>query len=657
MNEILNKGLTLHKAGKLEEAKLIYEKLLKKDSNNFELLNLIGVVSLQLKKYDEAIVLINKAININSKHHALYNNLGAVYKELQQYDEAIKNFKTAIELSPNYAEAYNNLGIIFKKLKQYNESYNFYIKSIKLRPFYAEAYNNLGILYEEIKNFKDALVNFNKAIELNPNYVDAYKNRANLYSGNKEYLLAIEDYNKLKVLDPNKCSFYESHIFFNKNQICDWQDYEKNILKLRNDLKDNKDIFSTLRILFYIDSLEVIKNNINKFNNQEYDLDSSPKIKLKISKKEKIRVGYYSSDFREHAVSHMLINVLESHNRDNFEIIGFNFSKYRDDKMTKRIASACDKFFDTKKISDQDIISQSRNLEIDIAIDLNGKTADNRENIFIKRVAPIQINFLGYPGTVGNYMDYIVADNYVIPNESCKLYFEKIIYMPSCFLPHDGSKKNLINTNYGKKKFNLPESSFIYCCFNSAYKIDPIIFNCWMKILKKTKNTVLCLISTNDSCKNNLKMEAAKEKIDTNRIIFAPFVPREAIFERYDHCDLFLDTFPYGAHSTANEALTSGLPLLTISGESFQSRVSASLLNSLSIPELIKSNIQDYENYAVYLANYPDKLKDIRNKLFLSVKNSNTFNAKIYTKNLEKAYQQIYDNHRQNLAPENIYIN
>jgi predicted O-linked N-acetylglucosamine transferase (SPINDLY family) len=178
-----------------------------------------------------------------------------------------------------------------------------------------------------------------------------------------------------------------------------------------------------------------------------------------------------------------------------------------------------------------------------------------------------------------------------------------------------------------------------------------------MKILKKTKNTVLCLINASDSCKNNLKIEAAKEKIDTNRIIFAPFVPREAIFERYGHCDLFLDTFPYGAHSTANEALTSGLPLLTISGESFQSRVSASLLNSLGMPELIKSNIQDYENYAVYLANYPDKLKEIRNKLLLSVKNSNTFNTKIYTKNLEKAYQQTCDNYYKNFEPENIYIN
>jgi predicted O-linked N-acetylglucosamine transferase (SPINDLY family) len=254
-------------------------------------------------------------------------------------------------------------------------------------------------------------------------------------------------------------------------------------------------------------------------------------------------------------------------------------------------------------------------------------------------------------------MDYIIADQYLIPNEKQKFYFEKIIYMPDSFMPNDDSKKNLTDSNYNRKKFNLPESSFIYCCFNSVYKIDPIIFNCWMRILKKTKNTVLCFINADSTCKNNLKVEAEKAKIDTTRIIFTSYIPYNEIFERYSNCDLFLDTFPYGAHSTANEALKSGLPLLTISGESYQSRVSGSLLKNLEIPELIKQNMKDYEDYAIYLANYPSALKEIKKKLLLSIKNSNTFNTKIYTQNLEKAYKQIYDLHHKNLMPENIYIN
>jgi len=660
MNEILNKGLTLHKAGKLEDAKLIYEKLLTEDQNNFQLINLLGVISLQQKNFNDAITQINKAISINSNHHALYNNLGVAYKETEKYESAIENFKRAIEIKPNYAEAYNNLGIIFKKKYQYREAYNNYKIAIELNPNYAESYNNLGLLYGDTKRHKEAIMNFSKAIELNKNYIDAYKNRANIYSLDKKYSFAIKDYNKLKILEPDKENIYESLIFFNKNQICDWKNYKKNLRKIENYLTNNQvivDYIGPWKLLSCTDSLEIIKKNTNNYNDKEYKTKKEEK-KLfpHIYPKKKIRIAYYSPDFRRHAVSHLIANVFENHNKDDFETIGFHFSKTRDDDMTKRISIAFDKFFDVKNISDQDIISQSKDLKIDIAIDLAGHTADNRTNIFVNRVAPIQINFLGHPGSIGPYIDYIVADKNLIPDKNQKFYFEKIIYMPDCYQPHD-SKKNIRNNNYDRKKFNLPESNFLYCCFNNIYKINPLIFNSWMRILKKTKNTALCLLEGNESCKENLLAEALKRGIDTNRIFFSPHVDYEDIFQRFKLCDLFLDTFPYSAHTTANEALSSGLPLLAITGESFQSRVSTSLLKSLNIAELITSNIEDYENFAIYLANNPKELKKIREKLLSSIKNSNTFNTKIFTKNLEKAYQQTYDNYCKNLAPKNIYIN
>jgi len=659
MNEILNKGLTLHKEGKLEEAKLIYKQLLIKDPNNFELINLLGAISLQLKKYDEAIILFNKAININPNHHALYNNLGVTYKEIEKHENAIKNFKKAIELNPSYAEAHNNLGIIFKKKYEYNEAYNYYIKAIELNPNYAEAYNNLGLLFRNLRNYKEAIINFNKAIELKNNYIDAYKNRADVYSLYKKYPLAIKDYNKLKILEPKKESIYESLIFFNKTQMCDWKDYKKILRKIENYLINNQaiiDYINPWKLLSWTDSLEIIKNNVNNYNNKEYKTEDKDKKIFNFLKKKKIRIAYYSPDFRRHAVSHLIANVFECHDKNKFETLGFHFSKYRDDDMTQRVSKAFDKFFNVKNIPDEDLISQSKKLEIDIAIDLSGHTADNRLNIFSKKIAPIQINFLGYPGTVGPYMDYIIADKNLIDDKNKKFYFEKIIYMPDCYQPYD-SKKNTIHNNYNRKKFNLPESGFVYCCFNSIYKVNPAIFNSWMRILKKTKNTFLCLLESNNYCKENLIGEALKRGVDANRILFSPLVDYEDIFQRFKFCDLFLDTFPYAAHTTASEALSSGLPLLTITGESFQSRVSTSLLKNLNIPELITSNIEDYENSAINLGNNPQKLKEIKKKLLSSVKNSNTFNTKIYTKNLEKAYQQIYDNYHQNLAPENIYIN
>jgi len=655
MIDNLSQGIAFHKIGKLEDAKKIYEAILKSNPNNFEVINLLGVVFLQLKKYDNAITLITRAIDINPDHPSLYNNLGATYKELGDYNSAIKNFKKTIELNPNYAGAYNNLGIIFKKNYQYKESYYYYQQSIKLNPNYAETYNNLGSLYLEIKDFDKANINFNKAIVLKPDYVDAYKNRAILYSIKKDYLLANKDYEQLKILDSNLKDFYDGLIFLNRNQICNWVDYEKNLKRLEEDILNNKIIFPVWNILSCIDSPNIIKNNTQNYNNKEYNLNDSYKKKLKYPKQKKIRIGYYSADFRNHAVSYLMASVFECHDKNNFEIIGFNFSKYPDDNITKKISKTFDKFFDVRNISDQDIIDRSKELKIDIAIDLMGHTSDNRINIFINKVAPIQINFLGYPGTVGSYMDYIIADKYLIPNKNQDAYFEKIIYMPDSFQPH--SVNNKINKNYDSKKFNLPESGFVYCCFNSSYKINPTIFNSWIRILKKTKNTVLCLLEFNKFCKDNLITKFSEQGIDVNRIFFLPILSYEDHLDRFKFCDLFLDTFPCGAHATANDALSMGLPLLSISGDSFQSRISSSLLKNLNMSELITENIKDYENLAIHLANNPEKLKEIKEKLISSSKKSNTFNAKIYTKNLEKAYKLIYENHSQNLVPKNIYIN
>ena len=657
MTDNLDKALELHKLGKLKEAKKIYNELLKKDPNNFKLINLLGVIYLQLKNYSEAIVLINRAININPNHHALYNNLGVAYKELEKYEDAIKNFKQATKLNPNYAEAFNNLGIIFRNLSKYKEAYDCYKQCIKIKPNYSEGYYNLGLLFYKMVNYKKAIDNFSEAIKINSLYIDAYRNRASTYSLSQQYLLSIEDYYKLITLDTKNKNMYVSQIFFNKNYICNWVDYHHNLKKIEDDLinkKNSIDYINPWKLLLVTDSLKIIRSNTGNFNRNN-PFNKNPKIKFKNSKKNKIRIAYYSADFKKHAVSHLLANVLECHDKNNFEIFGFHFSQYKDDEMTNRISKSFDEFIDVRNITDEDIVSQSRGLNIDIAIDLSGHTAGNRINLFMKKVAPIQINYLGNPGTVGQHMDYIIADKNLIADKNKKFYFEKIIYMPDCYQPYDSKK--IVNNNFNLEKFNLPKSGFIFCCFNGAYKINPIIFDCWMRILSKTSNTNFCFLESNNFCKENLITEIKKKGIDVNRIFFSPIVNYENIFQRLKSCDLFLDTFPYSAHTTASEALSSGLPLLTLAGNSFQSRVSLSLLKNLSLPELITYNIQDYENYAIYLANNPKELEKIKKKLILSVKNSNTFNTKLYTKNLEKAYKLVQDRYYKKLTTEDIYLN
>ena len=657
MTEAINKALDFHKLGKLKEAKKIYNELLEKDPSNFKLINLLGVIYLQLKKYEEAIILISKAININPNHPALYNNLGVAYKELKKYEEAIKNFKKATELNPNYAEAFNNLGIIFKNLNMYNEAYVYYKQCVKINPNSSEGYYNLGLLFYKMINYKKAIDNFSEAIKINNFNIDAYRNRASTYSLCQQYLLSIKDYYKLISIDPKNKNMYESQIFFNKNNICDWIDYQNNLKKTEDDIINKKiliDYINPWKLLLVTDSLKIIHINTGNFNNKK-SLDIKNNIKLKNIKNHKIRIAYYSADFKRHAVSHLIANVFEFHNKNNFEIFGFHFSSYKDDDMTNRISKSFDKFIDIRNVNDDDVVNQSRKLNIDIAIDLTGHTAGNRINLFIKKVAPIQINYLGNPGTVGKHMDYIIADKNLIPYENKKFYFEKIIYMPDCYQPYDSKK--IINKNFNRGKFNLPESGFIFCCFNGVYKINPIIFDCWMRILNKTNNTNFCFLESNNFCKQNLINEVKKRGIDTKRIFFSPIVNYENIFQRLKFCDLFLDTFPYSAHTTASEALSSGLPLLTLAGNSFQSRVSLSLLKNLSLPELITHNLQDYENYAIHLANNPKDLDKIKKKLILSIKNSNTFNTELYTKNLEKAYELVHDRYCKNLTTKDVYLN
>jgi predicted O-linked N-acetylglucosamine transferase (SPINDLY family) len=649
------KAILFYKSGKFLESKEICQSLVKKDPNNFELLNLLGATFLQLKLYSEAEILIKKSIQINPNHHALYNNLGVIYKEKKIFKDSIENFNKAIQLKPNYLGAHNNLGIVLTKIRNYKESFIVYNKCLGLDPLYPDTYNNLGILNLEIKNFDEALINFSKAIEINYKYIEAHENIANTYTLSKKYSLAIKYYEKLKKINNSKKFYYEINILFNQIKICDWRNFERIIKKIKKNILNKTITIPPLKLLYLIDEPKIIKDYI-----QNLDIKTEPQKKntFKVTKKynKKIVLGYYSSDFREHAVSHLLTKVLETHNKEEFELIGFNFSKNPDDSFTKEIKKNCDKFIDARALSDEDIVNLTKQLKIDVAIDLNGHTLNSRPDIFRHRAAPIQINYLGYPGTIGNYMDYIIADKTIIPEENKKFYFEKTIYLPDTYQPYNPNQTIKLK-KFNRERFNLPNSKFIYCCLNKVEKINPEIFNSWLKILKKTENTLLLLLEENLEVKNNLLKIISKNKVDCSRIIFSPFTSYKEHLERFYYCDIFLDTYPYSGHTTASEALSNGLPLLTIKGRSFQSRVSSSLLHNLGLNELIVENRNDYEKFAIEVAQSSEKIKKIKKKLILSIQSSNMFNTEIYTKNLEKAYKQVYERYKNSLIPEDTYIN
>jgi len=645
----------LQKQGEFKKAKKLYLEILKKDTNNFEVLALLGATLLQLKEYKQAIEFLQKAVEINSNIPSIYNNLGVAYTKIQNYEESIKNLEKALNLNNKYYGAYNNLGTNFKMLRQYKKAFENYKKAIQLNHNYYEAYNNMGILLSQINNYNESIKCFDKAIELNGNYIDAFQNKASAHTLNKNYNLAIKIYENLKDLDSKNVFLYDDKILFNKIMICDWDNFENLSLSLEKNI-EKKDFFP-FNFLYFIDEPKLIKSCIKIFNRRSNSINTFKNININNNKK--IILAYYSADFKEHAVARLIASVLENHNKNDFELIGFHFSERNDDSMTDRIKKSFNKFYDVRTFADQKLINFSRELKIDIAVDLSGYTRGSRSDIFQHRVAPIQINYLGYPGTMGGQMDYIIADHNLIPPNSREFYFEKIIYMPDCYQPYDS---NLIinNSNYPIKEFELIKSKFKYCCFNNCSKINPLIFNSWMNILKKTQNSVLCLLKTNEVMEKNLINEASKRGINRDRIVFIPYLGQNYDYEmhlqRFKLCNLFLDTFPYGGHTTASEALSNGLPIISIYGKSFQSRVALSLLKNLKLEELIMKNIEEYENYAIQMANEPEKLNQIKSKLLLQKKNTNTFNAKIYTDNLEKAYKKVYHMHLNKVDSNHIYI-
>jgi predicted O-linked N-acetylglucosamine transferase (SPINDLY family) len=370
----------------------------------------------------------------------------------------------------------------------------------------------------------------------------------------------------------------------------------------------------------------------------------------------KLRIGYFSADFHDHACMHLLAGVFEQHDRLRFELTMLSYGPDSNDAMRKRLRSACTDFVDVRRLPDIEIARLARKRKIDIAVDLNGYSRDGRSGIFALRAAPVQVSFVGYPGTMGaGYIDYLVADRIVIPEHTQLHYREKIVRLPNSYQPNDKSRR-ISDRECSREEYGLPPSAFVYCCFNNSYKITPTVFESWMRILRRVDSGVLWLLEDNPIAKNNLQREAVRHGVDGGRLIFTPRTELSGHLARHRVADLFLDTLPYNAHTTASDALWSGLPVLTLAGEAFASRVGASLLQSVGLPELIASTPLEYETAAVELAMDSPRLRGIKQKLAHNRLAAPLFDAVSFTRGLESAYQRMYDRYQADLPPEHMCV-
>ena len=651
-----NRGIVLKVLNKSEEAIESWNSAIKINSKNFQAYNHRGVALIELKRPKEAIESWNNAIKIKPDFAEAYNNLGNVLNDLKKFDESLKNYNEAIKIKPNFFEAYSNRGSVLKALNKLEEALNSCNEAIKINSKYAEAYNNRGIILAELKQVGAALENYENAIKINPNFSDAYNNQGVLLIELKRLDDAKESFESALKINPDS-NFLLGRLIATKNNLCDWNSFIENSEKLKSNIEKGKKSSSPFNLLSIYDLPELQKKFTETFVKEEYPDTNSTDPIIKKKPKKKIRLGYYSADFHNHPVSYLIANLFELHDKSKFELIAFSLGPKKNDEMQNRISKAFDKFINVKSKTEKEISILSRELEIDIAIDLMGFTKNNKFRIFINRCAPVQISYLGYAGTTGTKsIDYIIGDKILIPEKYQKNFSEKIIYLPNSFMVNDPTKK-ISDKIITREEFDLPKNGFVFCCFNKKYKITPNVFEIWMRLLKKIDGSVLWLFEENSTSIKNLKIEASKGGVDGERLIFANRVPLLADhFARHKLADLFIDTFPYTAHSTCSDALWAGLPVLTRMGQSFASRVSGSLLNAIGLNELITNTEEEYENKAFSLATDPNYINEIKNKLYKNRLTKPLFNVKLFTKHIESAYTAIYDRYNKNLPIENIEI-
>ena len=632
-----NLGTILKNLGRLKEAEISQRKAVNLQPNlahtHYNLANTLK----ELGKLQEAELSTRKAIEIKPNFPEAYSNLGTIFIDLGKLQEAEIYTKKAIELKPNYAIAYSNLGCILNDLGDLQEAELSFRKAIELKPDFADSYSNLGSILLAYGKLKEAESSARKAIELKPNFPDAYSNLGYIFRDLGKYDDAICSFKKAIKLN-DSLSSVKAALVGSRRDICDWNDQETENTWIET-LGIKGESVIPFNFLFFEDNpLNHLKRS-QKLYKEKFTQRINP---IDSFKNKKIHVGYFSSDFKEHATMYLIASILELHDKSKFKIYLYSFTS-EEDKYTERAKNSGCIFRDIKKLSTIETVELARNDRLDIAIDLKGYTQHCRMNIFSNRVAPIQINYLGYPGSLGaETIDYIIADNIIIPKENEKFYSEKIIRMPNCYQCND-DKKIISQERISRKDFKLPEKGFVFTCFNANRKISTKEFNIWMRLLIEIEGSVLWLYKSNKWAVKNLCLEAEKRNVNSNRLIFANKLPLDQHLARHVLGDLGLDTFNYNGHTTTSDALWAGLPVLTKIGSNFAARVSASLLTSAGMTELITYNEKEYEEKALYIARNQNELIKLKSKLAKSKKTSTLFNSKLYTKDLENKFKKLVD--------------
>jgi len=631
-----------------------YKKATELAPNNPEVWFGYGKSLSTLGVYEDAIVTLTKAVNIQPNYSEAFFYLGYNLNHLKRYDEAISSYEKALALNPTLEGAWSNKGLILSELKRYDEAISSYEEAITLMPDYYQAWYNKGLVLNELKRYAEAILSFDMSLRVKPEFEQAWYNKGLSLNELKRYDEAIASYEKA-INIKSDVDYLSGSYLFTKVLSGNWDSLTKELNKISEDIYKGKRVITPFNFLVIKDDPALNLKVAKIWAGHRFSSNISlPDISKKKGKK--IRIGYFSADFHNHATAYLIAELFEQHDKSKFECVAFSFGPNVEDEMRNRLIRSVDQFIDVHEKSDREVALLSRGLEVDIAVDLKGYTRDSRTGIFAYRAAPIQVNYLGYPGTMGvDYIDYIIADQILIPSLSQKYYSERIAYLPNSYQVND-RKRIIADRQFSRQELGLPERGFVFCCFNNNYKITPTMLDRWIRILKGVEGSILWLFEDNAWAAENLKKEVERRGVDFTRIVFAKRMPLQEHLARHRQANLFLDTLPCNAHTTASDALWTGLPVLTLMGESFASRVAASLLQAIELPELIAATPEEYEALAIEFGTNPQKLDTIKQRLLDKQLSAPLFDTTLFAKHLEAAYTQMMERYWADLPPENLYV-
>ncbi|HEV7576470.1 MAG TPA: tetratricopeptide repeat protein [Caldimonas sp.] len=672
-----NRGVVLYQSGQGAAAAASYEKALALAPDLAAAHSALGVVQSDAGADDAALRSHDRAVALAPSNPELHNNRGLALDRAHRHDDAVRAFDAAIALAPGFGAAWANRGVALHQLGRFGDALASADAALAIDPGDAEAWSNRGLALHDLHRDGEALVALERATMLAPALANAWANLGATLNRLKRHEEALAAYDRALAVDADLAEARGDRLH-TAMLLCDWRGLDDEIARIGAAVDAGAAVVHPFTLLPTAAPASLQKRCAERYVAAHWSIgpahsatadgsasatpggaasataDGAATAMVGGAAGHRIRLGYFSADFHQHATMDLIAELFERHDRARFELHAFSFGPSADDPMRARAIAAFDRFHEVGAIGDGEIAALARSVAIDIAIDLKGFTQDARPGIFAARAAPVQASYLGYPGTMGaGFIDYLIADEVVVPAAARADHTEQVAWVPRCYQAN-AAWHPVAPPRLGRHDVGLPDDGFVFCSFNNSYKIDADVFAVWMRLLQRVPGSALWLIEANAGAIGNLRREAADRGVAAERIVFAPRTNRADHLSRHRLADLFVDTLHYGAHTTASDALRAGLPVLTRLGPTFASRVAASLVRSVGLDELVTASVAAYEATALALATDPARLQSIRNRLAATLPTAALFDVNGFARDLEQLYAAMHARRRAGLPPVHL---